>query len=158
MPAKVGNHNSYKHGGYNTRLYRTWIAIKSRCFNSNETSYKHYGARGISVCPEWLHDFAAFRDYALSHGYADNLTIDRLDNDSNYEPGNIRFIPNSDNCCKRHYDKMIIPTNKLDLDGNFLYHYSSIMEASRQTGVDGSSISAVCRNKRKTAGGYKWVY
>ncbi|MDO5020500.1 MAG: hypothetical protein Q4E29_08565 [Lachnospiraceae bacterium] len=76
-----------------TRLYRTYQNMKRRCYNPNNTFYKGYGGRGIRVCDEWLgkYGFNHFMDWALSHGYADNLSIDRIDVDGNYEPSNCRW-------------------------------------------------------------------
>lgn len=74
-----------------TRLYRIWIAMKQRCYYHRSNHYKDYGGRGITICDEWLHDFVAFRDWAMSHGYADDLSIDRIDNDKGYNPDNCRW-------------------------------------------------------------------
>ena len=80
-----------KHGGYKTRLYRTWDAMIQRCTNKNHPAYHYYGARGITVCDEWRDSFEAFRDWAQESGYRDDLTIDRINVDGNYDPGNCRW-------------------------------------------------------------------
>lgn len=76
---------NYKHGGNGTRLYIIWKAMRERCMCPNCNRWHRYGGRGITVCTEW-DDFALFRDWAMSNGYADNLTLDRIDHDGNYEP------------------------------------------------------------------------
>ena len=80
-----------RHGKHGTRLYRIWQAMKSRCRNPNTANYKYYGGKGITYCPEW-EDFKSFEKWALSHGYADDLSIDRIDVDGNYEPSNCRLV------------------------------------------------------------------
>ena len=79
------------HGGVRTRLYTIWGGMKTRCLSPNEPCYQYYGGRGIKVCNEWL-SFDAFREWALSHGYRDDLTLDRINVDGNYEPSNCRWL------------------------------------------------------------------
>lgn len=73
------------------RLRQAWRHMISRCTDSGCKDYCNYGARGISVCLEWLTDFNTFKDWSLSHGYQDNLSLDRIDNDGIYEPGNCQW-------------------------------------------------------------------
>lgn len=79
--------------GAASRLYITWASMKARCSNPKAKSYRYYGAHGISVCDEWKRDFPAFRKWATTAGYRDDLSIDRINNDGDYEPGNCRWIP-----------------------------------------------------------------
>lgn len=82
-------HNT-KHGYSHKRLYKTWLNMLNRCRNPKNKRWNDYGGRGIKVCSEWI-EFIPFMNWALSSGYNDDLTIDRIDADGNYESNNCRW-------------------------------------------------------------------
>lgn len=79
------------HGESRTKLYKIWISMHERCERKDHPNYKNYGGRGIYVCDDWK-EYLKFKEWALSHGYENGLSLDRIDNDSPYCPENCRFV------------------------------------------------------------------
>lgn len=86
-------------------LYRKYIHMKDRCYNPNDKRYHRYGGRGIKVCDEWLNNYQSFENWSLQNGYVNGLTIDRINNDGDYEPSNCRYVTFSENSKKKSTTK-----------------------------------------------------
>lgn len=92
---------NHTHKQSKSRLHNRWLGLKQRCVNPNNSSYKNYGERGIVVCDEWKDDFLAFKKWAMSNGYNDDLSIERIDVNKGYSPNNCTWIPMSEQATNR---------------------------------------------------------
>lgn len=119
------------HGETNTRLHRIWSAMHERCERKSHEYFHCYGGRGIKVCEEW-NDYKKFREWALNNGYAENLTLDRINVNDNYCPENCRWA-----------DWEIQQNNKRS-NHNLTYEgqTKTISEWSRFTGINKTTIRA----------------
>lgn len=89
------HHVPPKHGDSHERIHNIWYLMLYRCNNANTKAYKNYGGRGISVCPEWsdrFNGYFSFKDWAMKNGYREDLSLDRIDNNSGYYPDNCRWV------------------------------------------------------------------
>lgn len=108
---KGAEHKNFRHGGRSRqdenhagRLYTIWRNMKCRCLHPQHPAYPRYGGRGIRICDEWL-DFAEFQRWALSSGYTDKMTIDRIDSDGGYESSNCQWLTKSEHSAKTNFEK-----------------------------------------------------
>lgn len=106
-----------KHGMSKTRLWNIWCGMKDRCNRPNNLDYPHYGGRGIKVCEAWADDFNSFRGWAISNGYQDDLTIDRINNDGDYCPENCRWATRKEQTRNRKITKTISIAEIAEIDG-----------------------------------------
>ena len=111
-----------KHGMCGTRLYYIWRDMRRRCTCKGMKNYMNYGGRGIRVCHEW-EDFSSFYKWAMASGYDDSLTIDRIDVNGNYEPGNCRWADKSVQTANRRN------TGRTEYIGVYLHHNKSCYSA-----------------------------
>ena len=86
--------------------------MKERCLNKKNPAFKNYGGRGISVCAEWISDFMNFYTWAINNGYNDNLSIDRINNNGNYEPNNCRWADKKEQGRNKRNNVIVIINDK----------------------------------------------
>jgi len=115
-----------------TRLYNIWYGMKARCYNPKHIFYYDYGGRGITICNEWKNDVIVFYNWTIVNGYQDDLSIDRIDNDGNYEPDNCKWVSYKDqtnNTSRNHFETFNNKTQtmgqwatELEIDYSLLIH------------------------------------
>ena len=144
--------NYYKKYPWRKRL----AVIKQRCNNPNNKSYKDYGQKGIKclITSEELRELW-FRDKAYN---MNKPSIDRIDNDGNYEYTNCRFIEIKDNICERNKRLCSKSILQYDLDGNFIREWESISNASKKLNLNPSNIVSNLKDRHNSCGGFKWSY
>lgn len=96
-----------KHGLATTRICEIWSNMLRRCYDERDNQYKNYGGRGIKICDEWKDDVVAFYNWAISNGYQDHLSIDRIDVNGNYEPSNCRWVTIKEQCNNKTNNHLI---------------------------------------------------
>lgn len=104
------------HGDTGTRLYRIWKSAKCRCNDKNHLTYKNYGQRGITFYPERNDSYSCFKEWAMSHGYTNELELERIDVNDSYTPGNCKWVSHHEQTLNRRdtlYVTMLGHTSKL---------------------------------------------
>ena len=146
------------HGLYYHHMKGMYNAMKQRCNNPNQRMYYRYGGRGIDVCDRWKNDFKAFYDWAISNGYERGLTIDRIDNDGNYEPSNCRWITLSENIAR---NAKLTNNDKDEICEAYKISNITQNELSLKYGVDASRIGQILKENNINAqyrGGIKKMF
>lgn len=122
---------NYKHGMSKVRIYKIWTGMKKRCNNPKDSNFREYGARGIKTCKEWTEDFINFYNWAMKNGYKDNLTIDRVDVNGNYEPANCRWVTQAEQTRNERSNVKITIGGQTKL----------LSDWARESGIDRRTIS-----------------
>lgn len=138
------NQFKLKHSMSHSRIYRIWLGIKTRCFNPKDKGYKNYGGRGITMHIAWIDDFQAFYDCVskLEHFGEEGYTLDRIDNNGNYEPNNLRWATSKEQC--RNTRQNII----VEYNGQLM----TLMDVSEKSGICWNTLK--CRIKRGESGDF----
>ena len=118
------------------KLQQTLSDMKQRCYNQHHKAYKHYGARGINICNEWLKDSNSFYNWSINNGASLELSIDRIDNNGNYEPSNCRWATNKEQSINKRNTRKI---------GD-----KTLEQISKETGINLATIEYRYDNGYKT--------
>lgn len=135
-----------RHGEARTRLHRAWGNMLTRCHPSPSNRYwRHYAGRGIVVCPEWG-TYENFRDWARSNGYADNLELDRIDNDGPYSPENCRWTTRSINMANAR-KRVKYPLALIARAKTMVFGGKSVAATAAEVGIPRAYLLAILRGK-----------
>ena len=127
-----------QHHKSNTRLFSIWASMKKRCYNPKHNHYDRYGGRGIAMCEDWQNNFLSFYNWALTNGYNDNLTIDRIDNNGNYCPENCKWNTKKDQVRNRSCTRLLTYNGKTQ----------SIAQWADEIGIKYSTLSTRLRRNQ----------
>lgn len=148
------------HGDTGTRLYRIWKSAKCRCNDENHPTYKNYGGRGITFYPEWNDSYSRFKEWAMSHGYTDELELERIDVNDSYTPVNCTWVSHHVQTLNRrdtlyvtirgHTERLYDLCKKHDINRNTVnnWRYQNVLE---------SKLSAMFETAVTISGGKKVV-
>jgi len=141
-----------QHGMSNTRLYRIWKGMRSRCNNPNLPKYNRYGGRGITVCDEW-NSFTSFYRWVQTINYNDELQLDRINNDGNYEPSNCRFVTIKENTdfgrthMQNNNTSGVIGVHRNKQCGDYMVHFKRKYIGRRKCFADAVALRVKVENE-----------
>lgn len=138
-----------KHKLTKSKLHFIWTSMKQRCFNKNNKSYKYYGDRGIIVCDEWANDFCKFKDWSLSNGYKEGLSIERINVNGNYEPSNCKWIPLKQQFLNTRKVQIIEYKNEKNTINYFCNKFNIAHSTFRRYLKKGMNIEEIIKTKRR---------
>ena len=147
-----------------SRLYSIYQGMTKRCYYPDNQNYKYYGGKGIVICNEWKSDFSSFKKWALENGYQDNLTIDRINTNGNYEPSNCRWVSMKEQCNNRTSNHLITYKGKtqnlkqwcIELNLNYgimesrINRYKWSIEKAFETKTNFRMVMITYKNKTQT--------
>lgn len=143
---ELSDARKYKHGLNRTKEHVSWCHIKQRCYNTKDKNYHSYGGRGITLFEEWINNPKAFIDYikSLENYGVEKLSLDRINNDGNYEPGNLRWATRKEQARNRRNITITIETAR---EIRLLSKNISMKEISRLLNIRYSTVISVVNNK-----------
>lgn len=151
-----------KHNKTHTKLYSVYHNMKDRCFNKNNHTYHNYGGKNVTICNEWLGEdgFMNFYNWAINSGYKEGLSIDRIDNDGNYDPNNCRWITISENTARSNKNTIRRKANKgkyygISPDGKF-YVFENANKFAKEHNLNGANIRDVANKRKRTH--KQWIF
>lgn len=136
---------SIKHGSSATPEYKVWQAMKSRCTNPKNKRFKHYGGRGITVCDRWLNSFELFID-DMGKRPSQRMTLDRVDNDGNYEPANCRWATYKQQANNQRHRALYLPVGSVQQMKDAYSVGIPQRELAKLYGISQSSVSKIMRD------------
>ena len=137
------------HGLSKTRLHSIWLSMRTRCNNPHAKAYQYYGARGISICSEWQNDFQTFYDWAMANGYAENLTLDRIDFNEDYCPKNCRWVTTAEQARNTRKNRLVTINGETHILCDWAkiigINYKSLAERIDKGWPDSELVKPPCR-------------
>jgi len=161
------------HSMSSTKMYKVWQAMKARCTNPNNRSYHSYGGKGIKIDPDWETFEGYWNDMGASYAAAveaapnilnrhhDVISLDRIDNAKGYNRENCQWITHSENSSKTSRKRPVIQNRVAQIPKRHyieVARFESAKAAADELGLVAAHITATCQGKRKTHGGFNWIY